>query len=125
MWRVRVGSGSRHAVGRGDQPCVPDEPNPAIDDIWREQRRFLLDVAYRMVGSVSDAEDIVQEAFARLLRVDTAEIDDVRAWLVVVVSREPHLTTTETSGAVRRRAATSVSSARTSTGAASGSSAPI
>jgi RNA polymerase sigma-70 factor (ECF subfamily) len=54
---------------------------------WNENHRLLLDVAYRMLGSVNDAEDVVQEAFARLLRADADEIDDVRAWLVVVVSR--------------------------------------
>ena len=40
-----------------------------------------------MLGNVSEAEDVVQEAFARLVRVDIDEIDDVRGWLVVVVSR--------------------------------------
>src|SRR5205809_4904719 len=55
--------------------------------VWREHRRLLLDVAYRMLGSLSDAEDVVQEAFARLMRVDLNEIEDVRGWLVVVVTR--------------------------------------
>ena len=55
--------------------------------VWREHRRLLLDVAYRMLGSINDAEDVVQEAFARLMRVDLEGIDDVRAWLVVVVTR--------------------------------------
>ena len=54
---------------------------------WRDDRRYLLDVAYRMLGSVADAEDAVQEAFTRLLRSDPARIEDVRGWLVVVVSR--------------------------------------
>ncbi|MDP9341943.1 MAG: RNA polymerase sigma factor SigJ [Actinomycetota bacterium] len=58
-----------------------------LADVWHEQRRLLLDVAYRMLGSVTDAEDVVQEAFARLMRVDLEEIDDVRGWLVVVVTR--------------------------------------
>ena len=58
-----------------------------IDDAWREHRRYLLDVAFRMLGSISDAEDVVQEAFTRLWRVDAGDLDDVRAWLVVVVTR--------------------------------------
>src|SRR5438093_10093353 len=59
----------------------------AIADAWRTHRRYLLDVAYRMLGSVTEAEDVVQEAFARLIRADAEEIEDVRGWLVVVVSR--------------------------------------
>lgn len=59
----------------------------AIDEIWESERRLLLDVAYRMLGTITEAEDVVQEAFARLLRADIDAIDDVRAWLVVVVSR--------------------------------------
>jgi RNA polymerase sigma-70 factor, ECF subfamily len=59
----------------------------ALSETWRAHQRYLLDVAYRMLGSISEAEDIVQEAFARLLRVNLDEIDDVRGWLVVVVTR--------------------------------------
>src|SRR5207247_5391881 len=59
----------------------------AFADAWREHHRYLLDVAYRMLGSVSDAEDAVQEAFVRLVRGNQEEIEDLRGWLVVVVSR--------------------------------------
>jgi RNA polymerase sigma-70 factor (ECF subfamily) len=66
-------------------------PDTQIDDrlavVWREHHRASLDVAYRMLGSISDAEDVVQEAFARLMRVDVEEIDDLRGWMVVVVTR--------------------------------------
>ncbi|MGH9136564.1 MAG: sigma-70 family RNA polymerase sigma factor [Acidimicrobiales bacterium] len=58
-----------------------------LDRAWREHRRHLLDVGFRMLGNLSEAEDAVQEAFARLTRADLDEIDDVRGWLVVVVSR--------------------------------------
>jgi len=63
----------------------PDEA--AFAEAWRDHRRYVLDVAYRMLGSVSDAEDVVQEAFARLLRQDPDQIQDVRGWLVVVATR--------------------------------------
>src|SRR3954471_14829920 len=59
----------------------------ALEQAWRDNRRHLLDIAFRMLGNVSEAEDVVQEGFARLLRVDLDEIDDVRGWMVVVVSR--------------------------------------
>jgi RNA polymerase sigma-70 factor (ECF subfamily) len=59
----------------------------ALANIWLEHHRYLLNVAYRMLGSVSEAEDIVQDAFARMLRIDISEINDVRGWLVVAVTR--------------------------------------
>ena len=70
-----------------DLGAVEPEVDDAIAEVWREHRRLLLDVAYRMLGSVSDAEDAVQETFTRLLRADLGEIEDIRGWLVVVVSR--------------------------------------
>src|SRR5262249_24451393 len=65
---------------------VSNEPGD-LTDAWHEHRKIVLDVAYRMLGSITDAEDVVQEAFARLVRTERSEIDDVRAWLVVVVTR--------------------------------------
>jgi RNA polymerase sigma-70 factor, ECF subfamily len=53
----------------------------------RDDHRHLLNVAFRVLGSVSEAEDAVQEAFARLVDHDLDEIDDVRGWLTVVVTR--------------------------------------
>jgi RNA polymerase sigma-70 factor (ECF subfamily) len=55
--------------------------------VWRAHRPFLIDLAFRMVGNIGDAEDVVQDAFSRFLRVDVEDLDDVRGWLVVVVSR--------------------------------------
>jgi RNA polymerase sigma-70 factor (ECF subfamily) len=58
-----------------------------FDSAWRANRRRLLDLAYRMTGTVTDAEDVVQEAYARLLRADVDAIDDLRGWLITVTSR--------------------------------------
>ena len=55
--------------------------------MWREHRPLMVDLAFKMLGNFSTAEDVVQEAFSRLLRVELDEIADVRGWLVVVVSR--------------------------------------
>jgi RNA polymerase sigma-70 factor (ECF subfamily) len=58
-----------------------------VDDVWRGHRVYMIDLAFRMMGNIQDAEDVVQEAFIRLLRADLGSIDDVRGWLIVVVSR--------------------------------------
>src|SRR6201985_2373525 len=49
-------------------------------------RPHLMSVAYRLTGTVADAEDIVQEAWLRWARQDNA-IADLQAWLTTVVSR--------------------------------------
>ena len=69
-----------------------DEPremefDARLGSAWRDDHRFLLNVAFRILGSVSEAEDAVQEAFARLVDQDLDTIDDVRGWLTVVVTR--------------------------------------
>ena len=58
-----------------------------LGQAWRDHRRHGLDIAFRMLGNLGEAEDVVQEAFARLVRADVDTIDDVGGWLVVVVSR--------------------------------------
>ncbi len=50
-------------------------------------RPHLRSVAYRMLGSVSEAEDAVQEAWVRLDRSDTGGVEDLRAWVTTVVAR--------------------------------------
>jgi RNA polymerase sigma factor (sigma-70 family) len=51
------------------------------------ERRRLRSVAYRIVGSLSEAEDAVQEAWLRLQRTEAEEIDNLEGWLTTVVAR--------------------------------------
>jgi RNA polymerase sigma-70 factor, ECF subfamily len=50
-------------------------------------RPRLLRVAYSQLGSLAEAEDVVQDAWLRLERADRAAIEDLGAWLTTVVSR--------------------------------------
>jgi RNA polymerase sigma-70 factor (ECF subfamily) len=54
---------------------------------FERHRGHLRAVGYRMLGSVSEAEDAVQEAWLRLDRADPGGTDDLRGWLTVVVGR--------------------------------------
>ncbi|WP_112241934.1 RNA polymerase sigma factor SigJ [Kribbella monticola] len=54
---------------------------------FEENRTQLRSVAYRMLGSLSEAEDAVQEAWLRLNRSDVSEVANLGAWLTTVVSR--------------------------------------
>jgi RNA polymerase sigma factor (sigma-70 family) len=55
--------------------------------VFDEHRELLIAVAYRVLGRVSDAEDVVQEAWLRWAKVDRAEVADPRAFLVRVTTR--------------------------------------
>lgn len=61
-------------------------PNP-MAEAFEAQRDRLRAVAYRMLGSHADAEDVVQEAWLRLFRQDAATIDNLAGWLTTVVGR--------------------------------------
>jgi RNA polymerase sigma factor (sigma-70 family) len=52
-----------------------------------EERQRLRSIAYRIVGSLSDADDAVQDAWLRLQRVDGEGIDNLEGWLTTVVAR--------------------------------------
>lgn len=62
------------------------------DQDWLAQRfeanrSHLRGVAYRMLGSTTEADDAVQEAWLRLSRTDTSDVENLRAWLTTVVGR--------------------------------------
>ena len=52
---------------------------------FEEHRGHLRGVAYRMLGSLSEADDAVQEAWLRLSRTNTTDIENLGGWLTTVV----------------------------------------
>jgi RNA polymerase sigma-70 factor (ECF subfamily) len=62
-------------------------PTDPVTEAFEAQRDRLRAVAYRMLGSHADAEDVVQEAWLRLSRQDTATIHNFAGWLTTVVGR--------------------------------------
>jgi len=58
-----------------------------LTERFEEDRPRLRGVAYRVLGSLSEAEDAVQEAWLRLNRIDAATVDNLGGWLTTVVSR--------------------------------------
>ena len=58
-----------------------------LTERFEEHRTRLRAVAYRMLGSHSEAEDAVQEAWLRLRRADTSDVQNMAAWLTTVVAR--------------------------------------
>jgi len=55
---------------------------------FEEQRAHLRAVAYRMLGSLAEADDAVQNSWLRLSRADTAGVENLAGWLTAVVARE-------------------------------------
>jgi RNA polymerase sigma-70 factor (ECF subfamily) len=63
------------------------DEHQALAEAFEEHRNRLHAVAYRMLGSVTEADDAVQETWLRLSRSDAEGIDELGAWLTTVVSR--------------------------------------
>jgi RNA polymerase sigma-70 factor (ECF subfamily) len=63
--------------------------DPKTNPVYEELRPLLFSIAYRMVGSASDAEDVVQEAFLRFHRESERgmQIESAKAWLSTVTTR--------------------------------------
>jgi RNA polymerase sigma-70 factor (ECF subfamily) len=56
-------------------------------DVFEDERPRLLGLAYRMLGSITDAEDVVQDAWLRWQGADRSAIENPAAWLTTVTSR--------------------------------------
>src|SRR2546430_13696654 len=70
-------------TGKG---CDVDERD-TLERPFEESRPHLRAVAYRMLGSLSEADDAVQEAWLRLSRSDTSGVENLGGWLTTVVGR--------------------------------------
>ena len=57
-----------------------------LDELYRTYRPYLFWIAYRMLGSAADAEDLVQDVFVALQSVETAAIDNLKAYLAKMVT---------------------------------------
>jgi len=69
------------------QRMSPHEESHWLATQFEQQRPRLRAVAYRMLGSVNEADDAVQEAWLRLSGTATGEVDNLGAWLTTVVAR--------------------------------------
>src|SRR4029450_6193579 len=72
IWTVHV---SCHTTDTATETCVA-------------YRDLLFTVAYEMLGSAADAEDVLQEAWLRWVKVDVGQVRDQRAYLVRITTRQ-------------------------------------
>src|SRR5689334_5061338 len=72
---------------RSTEECDGMDERTWLTERFEEQRPRLRAVAYRMLGSLSEADDAVQEAWLRLDRAETGDVDNLPAWLTTVVAR--------------------------------------
>ena len=70
-----------------DQEKAPVDEHDQLARQFEQNRGQLRAVAYRMLGSVAEAEDAVQEAWLRLSRSDVSDVGNLSGWLTTVVSR--------------------------------------
>ena len=66
---------------------TPMDEHDVLTAQFEANRTHLRSVAYRMLGSTSEAEDAVQEAWLRLSRSDTSDVRNLNGWLTTVVAR--------------------------------------
>ena len=66
---------------------MEDQHDERVVQAWKAHRPYLVDLAFRMLGDIGAAEDVVQDAVSRLVKAMPGEIEDERGWLIVVTSR--------------------------------------
>src|SRR4029453_19076482 len=71
-----------HDGARRENVTMPD-----LTAQFEANRAHLRAVAYRMLGSRSEAEDAVQEAWVKLARSDVGDVNNLRGWLTTVIAR--------------------------------------
>lgn len=72
-----------------DGPGRPEQHDVLAAE-WEKHRSAVFGAAYRMLGSVADAEDVTQEVWLRASRADLRHVADLRAWLVTVAARRSY-----------------------------------
>jgi RNA polymerase sigma-70 factor (ECF subfamily) len=83
----RAGFGSSYGYDGAWRRNVTMDREKFLADQFEANRARLRAVAYRMLGSQSEAEDAVQEAWLRLSRSDAGAVDNLAGWLTTVVAR--------------------------------------
>src|SRR5262245_10195938 len=79
--------GKNKHIGTSDEAQPPDPEVPIRLATFDQYRSLLFSVAYRMLGSVADAEDMLQETFIRWQEDRDEDIRSPRAFLVTIISR--------------------------------------
>jgi RNA polymerase sigma-70 factor (TIGR02957 family) len=66
---------------------MPSERQADVAELFERERKRLFSIAYRMLGSVSEAEDVVQETFTRYAREDRSDVSTPQAYLTTAATR--------------------------------------
>jgi RNA polymerase sigma-70 factor (TIGR02957 family) len=82
-----MGERSKRAMGTAAPLAHGDRPDPATE-AFLAHRNLLFTVAYEMLGSAADAEDVLQETWLRWTGVDLGTVRDQRAYLVRITARQ-------------------------------------
>jgi DNA-directed RNA polymerase specialized sigma24 family protein len=77
----------RQTVDGSDRGDVTVDEHDWLAQEFEEHRPHLRTVAYRMLGSVTESDDALQEAWLRLSRADRGHVDNLGGWLTTVVGR--------------------------------------